>query len=80
MEINLKNYLGYTYKTNFDKNPGTAIEYVCICNVDSSSTLQPNVAKCPVHYTKHPLYPGFQTQFTFKIGIYEPHFNKKIIY
>jgi hypothetical protein len=81
MTININNYFGTQIKTNFDTYKGTdstLLSYQCICNIDSNSTKTSDESKCPIHYPKHPLYPEFQTHFTFKIGIYEPHFNKLI--
>lgn len=78
MTIKMEKYTGILPTFTPDLSVPLLQDYKCICNVDSNSILTPLVSKCSVHYTKHPLYYGFQTQFTFKVGIYEPHFNKKV--
>jgi hypothetical protein len=78
LTINLEKYSETLPKTNFDTGLTNPSTYKCICNIDSTATDSPLDTECPIHYSKHPLYYGFQTQFLFKVGVYEPHFNKKV--
>ncbi len=77
LTLELTRYSNMLPDTNFESF-SYPVNYKCICYVDSSSQYSPGQVSCPVHFTKHPLCFNFQVQYYFKIGVYEPHFNKKL--